>query len=74
MSGTKAQQAREMLAGVVLREQSSESHQERLQRPQGADLPRRCLTCRAPREASKGRPMRAVLLSARRAKPPETLT
>ena len=55
-------------------EQSSESHQERLQRPQGAHLPRRRLACRAPREASKGGRMRAVLLSARRAKPAETLT
>jgi hypothetical protein len=74
MSGTKAQQAREIMAEFVLREQSSESHRERLQRPQGAHLPRRCLACRAPREASKGGRMRAVLLSARRAKQAETLT
>ena len=44
---------------------ASESHQERLQRPQGAHLPRRCLACRAPREASKGGRTRAGLRSAR---------
>ena len=60
--------------GFVLSEQSSESHQERLQRPQGAHLPGRRLACRAPREASKGGRMRAVLLSARQAKPAEAHT
>ena len=60
--------------GYVLREQSSKSHQERLQRPQGAHVPRRCLACRAPREASAGGRMRAGLRLARRAKPAETLT
>ena len=79
MSGTRAPQAQAMMGGGaqgegVLREQSSESHLERVQRPQGAHLPRRCLAGRAPREASKGGRMRAMLLSARRAKPAETLT
>ena len=45
-----------------------------VERPQQAHLPRRCLACRAPREASEGGRMRAGLRSARRAKPAETLT
>ena len=44
--------------GGVLREQSSDSHQEGRRRPQQAHLPRRCLACRAPREASEGGRMR----------------
>ena len=56
MSGTRAPKAQEMMAGFVLREQSSESHLKGLQQPQGTHLPRRRLAYRAPREASKGRP------------------
>ena len=51
-----------------------DSHQEGRRRPQQAHLPRRCLACRALREASEGGRMRAGLRSARRAKPAETLT
>ena len=59
--------------GVVLREQSSDSHQEGRRRPQQAHLPRRRFASSAPCEAIKGGRMHAMLLPARRAKPAETL-
>ena len=74
MSGTRAPKAQAMMGGVVLREQSSESHLEGRQWPQHTHIPRRRFASSAPYDASKGGRMRAGLRSARRAKPAETLT
>ena len=74
MSGTKAQQAREMMAGVCPARAEQRKPPGATSAAAGRSFTSSLLGVPSTREASKGGRMRAVLLSARRAKPAEALT